>query len=137
MAYKSSLDIVEANGLIFSNALDGDFGPARNSDKYIREMDSNGTYQDFENPDNSGTFTLKISMTPSGDRLLKELRRLFEAGERFTLNRNNRNKGGAKEVYRGCLVTNDGSSTRGANGVLGRREWTISYENYQVNEGAN
>ena len=32
---------------------------------------------------------------------------------------------------------NDGSSTRGANGVLGRREWTISYEDYEVNEGVN
>lgn len=137
MPYKSKLDIIEINGLIFSDALDGDFAPVRNGDKYIREMDSNGKFQTFENPDNSGTFTLKITKSRNGDRLLKVLRNLFETGEEFILNRNDKNKGGAKEIYTGCVVMNDGSSTRGANGVLGRREWTISYEDYDVNEGVN
>ena len=55
--YKSKLDIIEINGLIFSNVLVGDFAPARSGDKYTREADSNGSFEDFENNDNSGTFT--------------------------------------------------------------------------------
>ncbi|MGL5620775.1 hypothetical protein [Cetobacterium sp.] len=139
MAYKSSLDILEVNGLIFSDVLDGDFAPARSGDKYTREEDSNGSFQDFENPNNSGEFTLVVSIAKNrnGERFLKELRRMFEEGETFTLNRNNKNKGGAKERYDGCLIMNDGSSTKGKNGVLGRREWKVSYETYHVTEGAN
>lgn len=137
MAYKSSLDIISINSLMFSNVLDGDFAPARTGDKYIREMDGNGTYQDFENPDNSGTVTIKVSENKNAVQFKKELRRLFENGETFTINRNNKNKGGEKSVYTGCLVMNDGVSGKGKNGVLARREWKISYESYQTIEGAN
>ncbi|MGL5713143.1 MAG: hypothetical protein ACRCX2_09000 [Paraclostridium sp.] len=137
MAYKSSLDILEINNLIFSDALDGDFAPARAEDKYIVELDSNGDAQVFENPNNSGEFTLVITSNKNGDRFIKELRRMFNSGERFTLNRNNKNRGGAKEVYTGCLVMNDGSSSKGGKGVLGRREWKVFYEKYEVNEGVN
>lgn len=139
MAYKSSLDIIEINGLIYSDVLDGDFAPARSGDKYIREEDSNGSFQDFENPNNSGEFTLVVSSAKNrnGERFLKELRRMFEEGETFTLTRNNKNKGGAKEIYNGCLIMNDGTSGKGKNGVLSRRGWKVSFETYTVTEGAN
>lgn len=133
--YKSKLDIIEINSLIFSNVLVGDFAPVRSGDKYTREADSNGSFEDFENNDNSGTFTLQVRADATN--FLKVLRALFNSGERFTLNRNNGNRGGEKSSFKNCLIMNDGSSTRGANGVLGRREWTISYEKDITTEGAN
>lgn len=137
MGYKSSLDIIEMDNLIFSDVLDGDFSPTRSEDKYIVEMDSNGGAQVFENPNNHGEFTLVITNNRNGDRFIKELRKRFNAGTRFTINRNNKNRGGAKEVYTGCLIMNDGTSGRGRNGVLSRREWKVFYEKYEVEEGVN
>lgn len=137
MAYKSSLDIIEINGLVFSNVLVGDFVPARTADKYIREMDSNGSFQDYENPDASGTITLQVRQDTYGTNFRKELRRLMETGTTFNLVRNNKNKGGEKAIYKNCLVMNDGSATRGGDGKLGNREWTISYEKDSTTEGAN
>lgn len=133
--YKGSLDIIELNSLIFSSVLAGDFAPSRTGDKYIREMDSSGHFEDFENPDNSGTVTLKVRQDATN--FLKELRRLMDSGEQFVLTRNNKNRGGEKSIYKSCLVMNDGSSGRGQNGVLARREWTISFESYTTIEGAN
>lgn len=137
MAYKSSLDIIEINGLVFSDVLSGDFVPSRNGDKYLREMDSTGTYQDYENPDNSGTITLQVKGDTKATNFRKELRRLMETGTTFNLTRNNKNKGGEKAIYKNCLVVNDGSSSKGKDGKLVDREWTISYERDITNEGAN
>ncbi|MGL5625574.1 hypothetical protein, partial [Cetobacterium sp.] len=85
MAYKSSLDIIEINGLVFSDVLSGDFVPSRNVDKYLREMDSTGTYQDYENPDNSGKITLQVKGDTKATNFRKELRRLMETGTTFNL----------------------------------------------------
>ncbi|MEG3013098.1 MAG: hypothetical protein RR795_01400 [Cetobacterium sp.] len=135
MAYDSKKDIVTLNGLVFSNVFKSDFAPTRNGDAWTREMDSNGSYEDFKNPDNSGT--VPFSVRNDAKSFLKELRRLMDSGDRFILKRNNMNKSGAEETYTGCLVVNDGSSGRGANGVLANREWTVSYESYNINEGKN
>lgn len=133
--YSSKKDFIEINGLLFSNVLDGDFSPERTGDKWIREMDNQGKYFDFENPDNSCETTLIVR--PDATQFLKELRRLMENGEYFTLVRDNRNPGGQKEVYTGCLVVNDGSAGKNKDGNIGRREWKISAEDYNVVEGKN
>lgn len=135
--YKSSKDIIEINGRIYSNVLTSDFAPGRSEDAFLREMDSNGSFQDYENPNKSGEITLSVrSDNRFGNEFKKELRRLMETGEYFTINRNNYNKGGQKETYKRCLVMNDGSNGRGKDGKLTDREWKISYENYDVDEGA-
>ncbi|WP_297487981.1 hypothetical protein [uncultured Cetobacterium sp.] len=133
--YRSSLDIVTINGLVFSNVFKQDFAPARKNDAYLREQDSNGTFEDFENPDKSGEAT--FSIRSDATNFLKELRKLMETGTNFTMIRDNRNKGGQRETYKKCLVLNDGSASRNGNGTLGNREWKISYESCLTTEGAN
>lgn len=136
MAHKGLNDIIEIGGLIFSNVIAGDFDPTRNAEAWHREMDGNGSFQDYENTDKSGKVTLTIrSDNKFGNQFKQLLRRYMETGERFTINRNNYNAGGQKEVYKGCLVINDGSSGKKVDGKLGNRGWEISYESYTVEEG--
>lgn len=133
--YRSSLDIVTINSLVFSNVFKQDFAPVRKNDAYLREMDSNGKYEDFENPDKSGEVT--FSIRSDATNFLKELRKLINIGTSFTMIRDNRNKGGQREIYTNCLILNDGSAGRNGNGTLGNREWKVSFESYEVTEGAN
>lgn len=92
---------------------DVNFKIIKQNEKIRRILDSNGAFQDFENPNKSGEFLVCPLNSIKGNRAYKIFKQNYEAGNNFNVEHN-------KIEYKNCLILREN-----------RKQFIISFESYE------